>query len=197
MESTPNELAMIQWNRRLNNVKMKKNNNIEIENYGDDYYLQMLNIVEVLFRLVIDSEQYLKNGEASFYGTVMTYKFVIGEIQIPVFISVDTVCTTINFGQYSNPLFSTVMIKDSDFEINEGNSYTGENMIIIQDGEYSSAAPSPALADALIKSTKYLKNDKYNRFIVYDNPDTKHDLHMYKNIVQDMITEFIFWRYTE
>lgn len=197
MESTRNEIAMLEWNRRLNEIKRKLHNQIPLENYGDDYYLRMLKISEVLIKAVQTAEPNLKNGVLGFWGTNCEYKLIGGTQVLNMYYNKDiggsnSACITLEYLGIN--ILQIVMFpdRDSGVEVLEGCSYTGENMIAIQDGEYSSTYPSGVLADALIESHQYLKTEKYSGFVVYGRRDEVLDLEFYKERVMEVLNVFQF-----
>lgn len=197
MESTRNEIAMLEWNRRLNGIKRKLYGQTPLQNYGDDYYLRMLKISEVLIKAVQTSEPNLKNGVLGFWGTNCEYKLLDGTQVLNMYYNKDTggrntACITLEYLGVN--ILQIVMFpeREKDVEVLEGCSYTGENMIAIQDGEYFSTYPSPVLAAALIESYQYLQTEKYSGFVVYGQRDEVLDLDFYQDRVMDLLNVFQF-----
>lgn len=195
MESTRNERAMTEWNTRLNIVKRKigKNNADKIYDFGVDYYLRMLKISEVLIKAVQTAEPNLKNGILGFYGINCEYKLIGGNGLLNIYYNKEigsSSCITIEY--LGTEILQIAMFPErpTDAKVMEGNSYTGENMIVIQDGEYSSTYPSSVLADALIESHKYLQTKDYSGFIVYGKRDVVLDLDFYKEKVMELLNVF-------
>lgn len=197
MESTRNELAMLEWNTRLNCIKQKLHNKIEITNYGDDYYLRMLKISEVLIHAVQTAEPNLKNGVLGFWGTNCQYNLLGGSQVLNMYYNKDiggsnSACLTLEYLGVN--ILQIVMFPERTHgvEVLEGCSYTGENMIAIQDGEYFSTYPSTLLADALIETKKELQNDKYKGYVIYGRRDEVLDLDFYKDRVMELLNVFQF-----
>lgn len=194
MEDTPNEVPMILWNRRKNEIQRKVHKGIELTNYGTEYYARFLRISESLIQLIQSTETKLKNGYpwSSWLPDYNTQYNLIDTELCTVQFNVDRVsssCITIRYKNSSHKIQISLVLLDKNFEIMENKSFVGENMIILQ--EDTTFESDLVLQKELQSTYSNLQSTKYRSYMIYGNDtEVPEDLDNYEKVVTDLIIHF-------
>lgn len=194
MEDTPNTVPMILWNRRINALKIKEHNGYEVIDLGEQYYERFLKISEVLIQLVQISEKNFKNGIpwSRWLPPLNTEYTLLDTNGFNVKYNVESrsSCITIHHKRTSTyTRISLVTDRERAFDIMQGESFIGENMIVLQENQ--STIHSSAMQKKLHESYLYLKNDKYRAYMIYgQNESEAVDLDLYESLVTHLILAF-------
>ncbi len=190
MESTACGLANREWNSRLNRIKQNAHNGLSLINLGEEYYTKFLKISEVLIQLLLQIEDKLQNGRTSVISDQVEHTLleIGGTIGLTVTYTVQANSSAITIGEFFTPHVRICMLRpEYDYEVLEGYSFVGMGMIVLQGTEYYS--PNiPNMESKVQESIEYLKNDKYNKFMIYGkHVEAPIDLESYKGVVEQII----------
>jgi hypothetical protein len=201
MESTANEMANVEWNRRLNMIKRNAHSGISIVDLGEDYYTRFLKISEVLIQLVLSIEGKLQGGRTCIFSDQVEHTLLElgGTMGLTVKYDVGGNSSAITIGDHFNPHVRIGMLRnDCTLEVLEGSSFVGQGMIVLQGTEYYSCTNTPNMESKVHESIQYLQNEKYRTFMIYGkHPEAPIDLISYEGIVQQLIERSINLGYIE
>jgi hypothetical protein len=191
MESTANEMAMVEWLSRFNHLKRNRYTGTPLIDLSEEYYTRFLKISEVLIQLILHIEDKLQDGRPCIFEDRTDYNLLTigGSIGCTVDYSVDSRSSTITIGEYFTPHVRIGMIRtDFTFEVLEDSTFVGQGMILLGSSGYYSAYGVHNMYERTKESIEYLKNEKYRTFMIYGKHiEAPIDLFSYEGVVEQII----------